>query len=42
MTVGDFKDLSGLSRKYTIPILEHFDRTGVTFRAGEKRVPGRR
>lgn len=29
---------SGLSRKYTIPLLEHFDGTKVTLRVGDKRV----
>ncbi len=38
LTVGDFKDLTGLTRKYTIPILEHFDRQGFTLRAADKRM----
>lgn len=33
-----FKNLSGLSRKFSIPILEYFDRTKVTIRVGDKRV----
>jgi selenocysteine-specific elongation factor len=36
--VPEFKELSGLSRKYTIPLLEHFDGTKVTLRVGDKRV----
>lgn len=33
-----FKELSGgLSRKYVIPLLEHFDRERVTIRVGDKR-----
>jgi selenocysteine-specific elongation factor len=38
LTVGHFKEMTGLSRKYSIPILEHFDRSGITLRAGDKRV----
>jgi selenocysteine-specific elongation factor len=36
--VPKFKELSGVSRKYAIPLLEYFDRAGVTRRAGEKRL----
>lgn len=36
--VSAFKDLAGISRKYAIPLLEHFDRTRVTRREGEKRI----
>jgi selenocysteine-specific elongation factor len=35
---ADIKDLLGISRKYAIPLLEHFDARGVTRRVGEKRV----
>jgi len=39
ITVPAFKDLAGgLSRKYVIPLLEHFDLSKVTLRVGEKRV----
>ena len=38
ITVPEFKELSGLSRKYTIPLLEHFDGTKITLRVGDKRV----
>ncbi len=34
---GDFRDLFGISRKYLIPLLEHFDRSGVTIRDGAGR-----
>jgi selenocysteine-specific elongation factor len=37
-TVTDFKDWTGVSRKYAIPLLEHLDREKVTRREGEKRV----
>jgi selenocysteine-specific elongation factor len=35
--VAKFKTLSGVSRKYAIPLLEYFDRTRVTRRVGDKR-----
>jgi selenocysteine-specific elongation factor len=38
LTVPAFKGLTGLSRKYAIPLLEHFDRAGVTRREGDTRV----
>ena len=36
--VGAFKELTGLSRKYVIPLLEYLDRERVTRRAGNDRV----
>jgi selenocysteine-specific elongation factor len=33
-----FKDLTGLSRKFSIPLLEYFDKTKVTIRVGDKRI----
>jgi selenocysteine-specific elongation factor len=36
--VGAFKDLTGLSRKYVIPLLEYLDREKVTRRAGTDRI----
>lgn len=33
-----FKELTGLSRKYLIPLLEHFDATQLTIRVGDERV----
>jgi len=35
---ADCRDLLGTSRKYTIPLLEHLDRDGLTIRVGEKRT----
>ncbi|HVS30135.1 MAG TPA: selenocysteine-specific translation elongation factor [Thermoanaerobaculia bacterium] len=35
--VGQFKDLFGISRKVAIPLLELFDREGVTRRVGDAR-----
>ena len=40
ITVGDARDLLGSSRKYVVPLLEHFDREGVTRRRGDVRIPG--
>ncbi len=37
ITVPQFKALAGVSRKYAIPLLEHFDRTKVTLRIGNAR-----
>jgi selenocysteine-specific elongation factor len=37
-TVADFKDWTGVSRKYAIPLLEFLDREHVTRREGDKRV----
>ncbi|HEX5706199.1 MAG TPA: selenocysteine-specific translation elongation factor [Pyrinomonadaceae bacterium] len=36
--VAAFKELSGVTRKYAIPLLEYFDRERVTRRAGDKRL----
>jgi selenocysteine-specific elongation factor len=36
--VARFKDLTGVSRKYAIPLLEYFDREHVTRRVGDERV----
>jgi selenocysteine-specific elongation factor len=37
-TVPEFKDWTGISRKYAIPLLEHLDREHVTRREGDHRV----
>ena len=36
--VGKFKDLTGVSRKYAIPLLEYLDRERVTRRIGDERL----
>jgi selenocysteine-specific elongation factor len=36
--VGDFKELTGLSRKYAVPILEYLDSQRITRRVGDERV----
>ena len=38
ITVPEFKEMTGLSRKYIIPLLEHFDGQKVTLRVGDKRI----
>lgn len=38
ITTPQFKTLTGVSRKYTIPLAEYFDRTQVTVRVGDARV----
>ena len=38
MDVARFKNLTGVSRKYAIPLLEYFDREHVTKRVGDERV----
>lgn len=40
VSVGEFKDLFGFSRKYAVPILEHLDREGYTKREGDVRTAG--
>ena len=35
--VGKFKDMTGVSRKYAIPLLEYLDRERVTRRVGDER-----
>jgi selenocysteine-specific elongation factor len=36
-TVAEFRDHTGLSRKYAIPLLEWSDKKGLTFRRGDQR-----
>ncbi|HVN24425.1 MAG TPA: selenocysteine-specific translation elongation factor [Syntrophorhabdales bacterium] len=38
MMPSDFKNLTGVSRKYMIPLLEYFDETRLTIRSGDKRL----
>jgi selenocysteine-specific elongation factor len=38
ITTPQFKEMTGTSRKYTIPLIEYFDRTQVTVRVGDSRV----
>jgi selenocysteine-specific elongation factor len=36
--VSEFKDLTGVSRKFAIPLLEYLDRQRVTRRVGDVRM----
>jgi selenocysteine-specific elongation factor len=42
LSMAAFKEIFQVSRKYSIPILEQLDRTGVTRRQGDVRVAGPR
>ncbi len=37
-TPASFRELTGLSRKFIIPLMEYFDMTKLTMRAGEHRI----
>ena len=39
ITVSTFREKLGTSRKYALPLLEHFDRAGVSRRDGDLRFP---
>ncbi|MBW1709215.1 MAG: selenocysteine-specific translation elongation factor [Deltaproteobacteria bacterium] len=38
LTTPQFKEMTGLTRKYLIPLLEHFDAQGLTMRVGDIRI----
>lgn len=38
MTMAQFRDLIGTSRKYAVPLLEWFDSRGITVRSGDYRM----
>ena len=38
ITTPQLKELTGVSRKYTIPLIEYFDQIRLTLRLGDKRV----
>ncbi|BCS55689.1 selenocysteine-specific translation elongation factor [Geobacter sp. SVR] len=38
ITPPEYRDVTGLSRKFLIPLLEHFDGEKVTIRVGDKRM----
>ena len=40
LSIFEFKEMSGLGRKQAIPLLELFDREGVTLRKGDDRARG--
>ena len=39
LTVSAFRESLGTSRKFALPLLEHFDRTGISRRDGDLRFP---
>jgi len=42
ITVSQVRDLFGSSRKYSVPLLEYFDRIGFTRRVGDERILARK
>ena len=40
LTVSEFKDITGLTRKNAIPILEYLDKCNYTIRNGAERLRG--
>ena len=38
ISTPQFKEMTGASRKYTIPLIEYFDKTQMTVRVGDNRV----
>jgi len=38
ITTPELKELTGVSRKYTIPLIEYFDKVQLTVRVGDKRM----
>ncbi len=38
ISTPQFKDMTGASRKYTIPLIEYFDKSQLTVRVGDSRV----
>lgn len=42
ITPANFRELTNLSRKYMIPLLEYFDQQKLTIRVGNKRIPRNR
>jgi selenocysteine-specific elongation factor len=42
ITPAEFREITGLSRKFMIPVLEYFDSQKITVRAGDKRFLRRR
>jgi selenocysteine-specific elongation factor len=42
LSMAEFKEMAGVSRKYAVPLLEHSDRVGWTVRSGDERKKGGR
>jgi selenocysteine-specific elongation factor len=38
LNVAAFKEITGLTRKYAIPLLEYLDREHITRREGDERI----
>ena len=38
MSISDFKEITGTSRKYAVPLLEYFDKLNITYRDGNNRI----
>jgi selenocysteine-specific elongation factor len=38
ITTPQFKTMTGASRKYTIPLIEYFDKSQLTVRVGDTRI----
>jgi selenocysteine-specific elongation factor len=38
LDIGAFKELTGLSRKFAVPLLEYLDGQRITRRVGDERV----
>ena len=38
ISTPQFKNMTGVSRKYTIPLIEYFDKSQVTVRVGDTRI----
>jgi hypothetical protein len=41
MTLSEFRQLLGTSRKFAVPLANALDRRGITMRRGDRRVAGR-
>ena len=39
LSIQGFKEQTGLTRKFLIPVFEYFDRTRLTIRMGDRRIP---
>jgi selenocysteine-specific elongation factor len=38
LTIADVKNMTGTTRKYTMPLMEYLDKKGLTIRIGDKRI----
>ena len=42
VSLADVRELTGSSRKFTVPVMEYLDGQGITRRVGDKRIVLRR